>query len=56
MVAFNTLKECLTSAPFLPMLNHVGDFMVYTDASLEGIREVLMQDVQVIMLEETQGP
>ena len=39
---FNALKECLTCAPVLAVPNPVCDFMVCTDASLEGVGAVLM--------------
>ena len=41
-VAFNALKECLTNASILAVPNPVGDFMVCTDASLEGVGAVLL--------------
>ena len=50
-IAFNALKERLTSAPILAVPNPVGDFMVCTDASLEGVGAVLMQDGRVIAFE-----
>ena len=50
-VAFNALKECLTSAPVLVVPNPVSDFMVCIDASLEGVAAVLMQDGQMITYE-----
>ena len=43
-IAFNTLKEHLTSVPFLAVPNPIGDFVVCMDASLEGVGVVLMQD------------
>ena len=39
---FNALKECLTCAPVLAVPNPVGDFMICTNASLEGMGAVLM--------------
>ena len=40
--AFWKLKEILTNAPILLVPDLAGDFMVCTDASLEGIGAVLM--------------
>ena len=48
---FNMLKEHLTSVPVLAVPNLVGDFVVCTDASLEGVDMVLMQDGHVIAYE-----
>ena len=42
--AFQKLKECLTSAPILAVPDPTRDFVVCTDASLEGIGAVLMQE------------
>ena len=50
-IAFNTLKECLTSAQVLAVPNFVGDFVVCIDASLEDFGLVLMQDGHVIAYE-----
>ena len=41
----------MTSAPILAVPNPVGDFMVCTDASLEGVGVVLMHDGRVIAFE-----
>ena len=49
--AFQKLKELLTSAPILVVPDPAGNFMVCTDASLEGIRAVLMQGGWVIAYE-----
>ena len=48
---FNALKEYLTNAPVLVVPNPIGDFMVYINAFLEGMGEVLMQDGRVITCE-----
>ena len=40
--AFQKLKDLLISAPMLAILDPIGDFMVCTNASLEGIGVVLM--------------
>ena len=45
---FWKLKDLLTSVPILVVLDPVGDFMVCTYASLEGIGAVLMQNGRVI--------
>ena len=45
------LKECLTSTLVLVVPNPIGDFIVFTNASLEGMGVVLMQDSQVIAYE-----
>ena len=50
-VAFHKLKECLTSAPVLAVPNSTKEFVVCTDASLDGIGAVLMQEGQVIAYE-----
>ena len=47
-VVFNTLKDHLTSEPIVVVPNLVGDFVVCTDALLEGVGVVLMQDGHVI--------
>ena len=49
--AFQKLKELLTSALILVVPDPEGDFMVCTDASLEGIGAVLMQNGRVIAYE-----
>ncbi|XP_059075036.1 uncharacterized mitochondrial protein AtMg00860-like [Cryptomeria japonica] len=48
---FWILKECLTSAPILAVIDPLGDVVVCTDASLEGLGAVLMQDECVISCE-----
>ena len=40
--AFQKLKECLTSALVLVVPNSAKEYMVCTDASLDGIGAVLM--------------
>jgi hypothetical protein len=47
-VAFQRLKELLTTAPILKVPDMDADFLVCTDASKEGLGRVLMQDRQVI--------
>ena len=42
--AFQELKRALTSAPILAVPDPSADFAVFTDASLDGIGAVLMQD------------
>ena len=49
--AFQKLKELLTNALILAIPDLQGDFMVCTDASLEGIGAVLMQNGRVIAYE-----
>ena len=41
----------MTSAPVLVVPNPIGDFVVCTDASLEGVGAMLMQDGRVITYE-----
>ena len=41
----------MTSAPILSVHDPIGDFMVCTNSSLEGIGVVLIQDGQVIAYE-----
>ena len=41
-------KEHLTSALVLALPNPIGDILVYTNLSLEGVGAVLMQDGWVI--------
>lgn len=50
-VAFQKLKECLASAPVLAVPDSAKEFVVCTDASLDGIGEMLMQDGCVIAYE-----
>ncbi|XP_057852262.1 uncharacterized mitochondrial protein AtMg00860-like [Cryptomeria japonica] len=45
---FRILNERLTSAPILAVLDPLGDFMICTNASLEGLGAVLMQNDRVI--------
>ena len=41
----------MTCAPIIAIPNPIGDFIVCTDASLEGVGAVLMQDGRVIAYE-----
>ena len=41
----------MTSAPILAVPNPCKEFVVFTDASLDGLGEVLMQDGRVITFE-----
>lgn len=50
-IAFQTLKVRLTSAPILVVHDPSRDFVVCTDASLEGIGVVLIQEGHVIAYE-----
>ena len=50
-VAFQKLKECLTSAPVLAVPDSCKDFVVCTDALLDGIGIVLMLEGHVIAYE-----
>lgn len=49
--AFQKLKECLTSAPVLVVPDATKEFTVCTDASLDGLGAVLMQEGRVIAYE-----
>ena len=49
--AFQELKKCLTSAPVLVVPDSAKEFIVCTDASLDGIGAVLMQERRVIAYE-----
>ncbi|XP_073014640.1 uncharacterized protein [Primulina eburnea] len=46
--AFQTLKDKLTSAPVLVLPSGTDDFVMYTDASKQGLGAVLMQRGKVI--------
>jgi hypothetical protein len=46
--AFQRLKELLTTTPILKVPDMDADFLVFTDASKEGLGGVLMQDGRVI--------
>ena len=46
--AFKVLKTKLTTAPVLVLPNTSKDFVVYCDASLQGLGCVLMQDGHVV--------
>ena len=47
-VSFEELKHRLTSSPILTLPRPGGQYVVYTDASLNGLGCVLMQDGHVI--------
>ena len=47
-VAFRTLKQALCSAPVLSLPEGTEDFVVYCDASNQGLGYVLMQRGKVI--------
>ncbi|GJS64252.1 reverse transcriptase domain-containing protein [Tanacetum coccineum] len=47
-LAFQLLKQKLYEAPILALLERNGDFVVYCDASHQGLRAVLMQREKVI--------
>lgn len=46
--SFQKLKDKLTDAPILALPNEFGSYVVYTDASKNGLGAVLMQDGKVI--------
>ena len=46
--SFQTLKQKLTTTPMLALPNIQQDFMVYCDASRQGLGCVLMQNGRVI--------
>ena len=46
--SFQQLKYCLTHAPVLTLPDDSGNFEIYSDASLNGLRCVLMQHGGVI--------
>lgn len=50
-VAFDLLKEKLTTTPILKVLDLDGEFIVITDASGEGLGGILMQEGKVIAYE-----
>jgi len=47
-LAFDELKDKLTSAPVLALLTPGVEYLVYTDASLQGLGGVLQQEDQAI--------
>ncbi|GKF62333.1 putative reverse transcriptase domain-containing protein, partial [Tanacetum coccineum] len=47
-IAFQLLKQKLCEAPILALPEGNDDFVVYCDASLQGLRAVLMQKEKVI--------
>eukprot|EP00253_Pinus_taeda_P027708 PITA_27708 len=49
--SFEQLKHLLTTAPVLSIADPEKDYVVYTDASKEGVRGVLMQERKVIAYE-----
>ena len=46
--SFDKLKELLTRAPVLKVVDPLKNYTVYTDASLEGVGGVLSQDRHVV--------
>ena len=46
--AFQTLKQKLCSAPILALPDGIEDFVVYCDASYQGLGAVLMQRDKVM--------
>lgn len=48
---FRILKKCLMTLPILVGLDPQGEFFIYTDASLEGIGGVLIQEGRVVSFE-----
>ena len=46
--AFQALKERLTTAPILTLPDSTSEYLVYSDASKNGLGCVLMQDRKVI--------
>ena len=46
--SFQTLKNCLTTAPILTLPQGIKGFVIYTDASNQGYGAVLMQHGKVI--------
>ena len=46
--SFQKLKECLTTTPIFALPNGVDNFILYTDASIQGYGGVLMQNDKVI--------
>ena len=46
--SFEQLKEKLTSAPILVLPDNRKDFVIYCDASRQGLGGVLMQDGKVV--------
>jgi len=46
--AFSVLKHRLTTAPVLTILDQLGGFVIYSDASRQGLDCVLMQHDRVL--------
>lgn len=49
--SFEQLKHLLIVAPILKIIDRTKDYMVCTDAYLEGLGGSLMKDIHVIMYE-----
>ncbi len=47
-LSFDELKRCLTEAPILTLPTPGKEYTIYSDASHNGLRCVLMQDRNVI--------
>ncbi|GJZ82382.1 putative reverse transcriptase domain-containing protein [Tanacetum coccineum] len=51
-MAFQTLKDKLCNAPILALLDRPEDFVVYCDASCQGLSCIRSQDLETLLVRD----